>query len=149
MRFVYALAECLSIFFLSAALSLPIKDLFYVPSCIGNISQAEYSALETFYQSTGGPHWRTSGNQTKWGFPSSLSAPCENAWQGIVCEQIKPVERNEVMTCTVTSLLLPYTELRGYLPTQLAYLSSLALLYLDDNTLTVGFPLIADTNISE
>lgn len=133
-------------------------------SCKGNISYSEYSALQDFFLATGGPNWHTSENENKWTFPSSLSAPCDDDWQGISCQILDPVGEDNKLHCSVSTLSLhlanlngtipstlaelPYLNiielklnpLRGHIPTQLAQLSMLTTLELSSNRLTGRVP---------
>ena len=123
---------------------LPVHALVSGPTCAGNISSTEYAALQGLYSSTGGPNWlwHSGLNQStqQWVFPSRLSAPCEDHWEGISCgiQSVMSIEHGD--TCYIASLVLPSTNLRGRLPSCLGSLSRLSTLDLEDNSLTGSIP---------
>ena len=112
-------------------------------TCLGNISSSEYSALEDLYNSTDGAHWLWHNNLNQsaqqWVFPSSLSAPCEDQWQGITCGVVS-VSPGSGDTCCIIALDLTLTNLRGRLPSSLGSLSHLEILRMQFNFLTGFIP---------
>ncbi len=60
-----------------------------ISACIGQVTQAEFFALQDLFEATGGSSWRWSAfNQnpaSRWSFPSDPAAPCSIPWQGIDC----------------------------------------------------------------
>jgi hypothetical protein len=57
--------------------------------CSGAIPNGEYESLWSLYNATAGPYWKFDNSQpteTVWTFPSALTVPCTNNWQGLTCE---------------------------------------------------------------
>ena len=113
-------------------------------SCSGNISPSEYIALEGLYNATDGTNWiwRRVGNvSSHWHFPSNLSAPCEEHWQGIICKDAKACQaQNTEIPCCISEIVLPRYNLYGRIPSSLAFMSSLEVLWLGENLLHGTIP---------
>lgn len=107
--------------------------------CRGNLSVSEYDALENFYLATSGPNWRTFSTDKQWVFPSSFSSPCDDQWQGITCRSIVRSDKEEAK-CTVNSLILPFANLQGTIPSSIAAFSFLNVLQLSFNSLYGSIP---------
>jgi hypothetical protein len=123
-------------------------------SCNGSISIEEYDALYDLYISTNGTDWswlinlpklpnisiiNTSNayyDKTIWNFPSNLSSPCTDKWQGITCVN-KP---NYTSECIVKEIYLPATNLRGNISNSIANLTNLSLFNLNYNFITSSLP---------
>jgi Leucine-rich repeat (LRR) protein len=104
-------------------------------NCTGAISQNEYNSLQALYQSTQGTNWKWYQPGTIWSFPSSLTAPCSDTWQGISCN--KTVSS---LNCSIVALDLRSCNLNGPLPTEIGFLKDILSLYLDGNNLTYSIP---------
>jgi hypothetical protein len=105
-------------------------------SCVGAISLEQYTFLYDLYSSTGGYNWiwdDSLASSTIWHFPSNLTDPCTNQWQGLNCSV------GEV-NCEVTSMILANRGLAGPLPNSVANMSSLIHVYLNNNKLTNTLP---------
>ena len=105
-------------------------------SCNGNLSSQEYDALNSLFVSANGENWRwhTDGGQ-KWYFPSPLSAPCTNGWQGLTC-----VRRLDSVDCSIINLQLSDHNLVGQIPPELGNLTSILELDLRANFLSGSVP---------
>jgi Leucine-rich repeat (LRR) protein len=149
-----------------STLAVMVLQLTYVASssssgCTGSVSQAEYNALESLYNSAGGKDWAWDDSQppsTQWSFPVDLSVPCSDNWQGLVCalvsfsvcaiQEVELSAYNLRGTITdsafnmtsLTTLNLAENELRGSIPSTIQLLSSLAVLALYGNTFTGSIP---------
>jgi Leucine-rich repeat (LRR) protein len=108
--------------------------------CKGNISVAELTALEAFYNETSPAWWNlTSCNSlgNRWSFPASLSAPCNDNWVGINCTRSSGMGPNY---CAVQYLELNYCNVSGKLTNSISELSALQLLELHTNDLKGTLP---------
>jgi Leucine-rich repeat (LRR) protein len=108
--------------------------------CEGSISQDEFSALEIFFDATGGSQWHWNNKDppsTLWSFPNTLNVPCSDNWQGITCA---PVVGGGSPGCVVYYLELQEYNLTGTLPSALGNLTSLHSLYLYTNELVGTIP---------
>lgn len=100
--------------------------------CFGPISMQEYDGLYSiFYDTSGGNwNWRSEDSAiTHWSFPSDLSDPCTNDWQGLNCFQI------DGGSCAVVGLDLSHMNLIGRLPSGIQNLTSLNSCSLGNNKL--------------
>jgi Leucine-rich repeat (LRR) protein len=117
----------------------PGKELgSLLTNCTGKITYREYDALESLYNATAGWNWLWDPllpSSTVWQFPSDLSAPCSNSWQGLRCTQTL----NE-STCNITTISLERRNLKGSLPSEIGNFQSLRALYLFVNFLTGTIP---------
>jgi Leucine-rich repeat (LRR) protein len=107
-------------------------------ACTGDISYEEYYALEGLYNATGGANWTwdsTESVDTIWQFPSTLSAPCSNDWQGLACEV-----SNVVGKCFISQLLLDNKNLIGQIPTSVSNFTALQLMIMSSNKLGGSIP---------
>jgi hypothetical protein len=97
--------------------------------CNGSISIESHAALAALFNSTAGMDWMWDPplpSPTVWNFPSPLSAPCSESWQGLACSSNLNSDR-----CDVTEILLPGYGLMGpiqvrHYPDPPSYLSSAA-----------------------
>lgn len=88
---------------------------------VGEIPNADCTALEALYNSTNGNNW---SNNSGW---LATNTPC--SWYGIICSGGR-----------VTELNLSTNNLAGPLPTELQQLTALTALILDNNGLSGGIP---------
>jgi Leucine-rich repeat (LRR) protein len=104
--------------------------------CSGSISQAEYGALESLYDSAGGKDWAwgSGPTSTQWSFPTDLSIPCSDNWQGLTCATI------DSAACAISELELNKFNLRGTLTDSTFNMSSLVILSLSGNELRSSIP---------
>lgn len=78
-----------------------------------SISQSEYNALQSLFDSLDGQHWLWDTTQpptTHWSFPSALYDPCLESWQGL------EFDLTSTGDCTVVALELPSMALVGSIP---------------------------------
>ena len=102
---------------------------------------AEYTALQDLYYSTDGPKWLLPPglNKSHWIFPSNLSAPCTDNWQGFVCRP-SYVDNFNSSTCYIAVLSLQRRNLNGLIPESISDLSHLEELLLQYNFLQGTIP---------
>jgi Leucine-rich repeat (LRR) protein len=106
--------------------------------CNGSISIESHAALAALFNSTAGMDWMWDPplpSPTVWNFPSPLSAPCSESWQGLACSSNLNSDR-----CDVTEILLPGYGLMGPIPSELGNIVSLNILELQNNSLTGTIP---------
>jgi Leucine-rich repeat (LRR) protein len=99
-----------------------------------SISMASYEALESLYDATAGRYWlwdQQLPSSTVWQFPSPLTAPCTDAWQGLTCSLLT----SSSTTCKITAVSLTSYNLTGTIPSELGLLSSIQALELGQNQL--------------
>lgn len=102
-----------------------------------NISQIEYDALKSLYQSTNGGEWIfTDTNETQWNFPSNLNEPCatNSTWYGLTCIFIS----NDI--CSITQIILDSSNLNGSLPDNLDNFANLTVFSVNKNLLSSSIP---------
>lgn len=107
-------------------------------SCSGNISEGEFIFLENLYNSTVGTDWRWNRllpTSSIWHFPSFLSSPCGDSWQGLTCSN-----QTGSTNCTIKAIILPAANLQGTLPSSIDRLPNLAVLNLQYNKLSGKIP---------
>jgi Leucine-rich repeat (LRR) protein len=107
-----------------------------VGGCAGNISVAEYDAIQDMYNSLAGWSWRWDSDEpasTIWEFPCSLSAPCSQKWQGLECSDSIDATTS---ACVIKSLVLVGRNLSGAMSSSISALSSLEILSLGVNNIT-------------
>jgi hypothetical protein len=104
----------------NTVLAMVLVAISYIPSNAFFCSAADSLALIEFYNKTNGASWTSS---TNW-----LTGPV-STWQGVTVENDR-----------VVSLVLPFNNLSGSLPYQLAFLQELKNLSLPGNQLTGGIP---------
>jgi len=147
--------------FLSAVAGGSQTQLSLTASCVGSISPAEYGALQDRYDSTDGQNWRWDESlpqSTIWSFPSNLSAPCSDSWQGLSCSSVAVASSESARQaaaeskqqtrklapstheCMISALDLSFRNLQYRLPASIGNLSGLVELYVDDNQLTGPIP---------
>jgi hypothetical protein len=117
---------------------LPSLPPISVSNC--TISQNEFIALESFYNSLNGPSWVYRNelfNYKPWSFPANSSSPCTDHWYGVICDYV-PLTNNE--TCYVQQLQLIYLNLQGTLPAEMSLLKNTSSLVLSFNKIGGGFP---------
>jgi len=103
--------------------SLIILTLFVVSLAVSQeISKGEYEALMALYRATDGENWR---DNTNWGNKDVLLSD----WYGVKTDN-----------GAVTEIRLTYNNLAGTLPDEIAELTHLRSLVLDQNTLTGPIP---------
>ena len=103
--------------------SLIILTLFVVSLAVSQeISKGEYEALMALYRATDGENWR---DNTNWGNKDVLLSD----WYGV-----------KTKNGAVTEIRLTYNNLAGTLPAEIAELTQLHSLVLDQNTLTGSIP---------
>lgn len=121
-------------------------------SCNGSISIVEYNALHDLYISTNGTNWNwginilnltnisaynnTYFDRTIWNFPSNLSTPCKDNWQGITCVD----KITNINVCVIKEIYLPWTNLQGNISNSIANLRHLTLINFDYNFITSSLP---------
>jgi Leucine-rich repeat (LRR) protein len=112
--------------------------------CTGPINQVEFDSLETLYNATQGSQWKwdeSAPASTIWSFPNTLSAPCIDEWQGVICNQTFPFAPDPNLNCSVTFLWLTEYGLSGELAkTNIWSMTALEKLYLDGNSLSKTIP---------
>lgn len=111
----------------------------HTPTCNGNLSAQEFGFLQNLYNATNGSFWTWDGllaNSTEWRFPSCLSTPCTDRWQGLLCSNQTQLGSE----CTIISLLLPDMNLSGSIPTSIVFLSNLKNLALPYNDIGGSIP---------
>jgi Leucine-rich repeat (LRR) protein len=111
-------------------------------TCAGRLSAVEYQALQDIFTATDGAQWRwdpVRTNASVWHFPSSLSAPCVEDWQGIYCDYIVELG-SEDYECTVAELDVSDRNLTGALPSSIQNLANVHYLALSFNRLTGTLP---------
>jgi Leucine-rich repeat (LRR) protein len=116
-------------------LSLPVSEAV---QC--TIAESELVALEDLYDSCTGSHWRWSSDlpsSTIWTFPTDVSVPCSDGWQGLGCTFIGSNESN---TCNITVLDLMSYELAGSLPSSINGLTNLVNLNVSVNRINSTIP---------
>jgi Leucine-rich repeat (LRR) protein len=107
-------------------------------SCVGNISEKAYSALESLYNATAGWNWNwdsTQPNSTIWRFPCNISIPCSFDWQGLACTW-----SSDAALCEVNGISLATFGMYGVIPSEIGNLVNLNYLYLYDNLLSGTLP---------
>jgi Leucine-rich repeat (LRR) protein len=135
------LLQSFGIYLLATKSALSSKTDFsgsLVANCTGSISSEAYEALESLYYSARGWYWIWNPplpSTTVWHFPSELSDPCSDSWQGINC-----VAGSNDTTCVIQTLLLDSRNLTGTIASELGNLKSLEALYLYNNSLTGVIP---------
>jgi Leucine-rich repeat (LRR) protein len=102
-----------------------------------NVTQYEYDALKSLYQSTNGDEWvYTDSNAIQWNFSNNLNEPCatNSTWYGLTCTSIS----NDI--CSITQIALINTNLNGILPDNLDNFGNLTALSLNNNQLSSSIP---------
>jgi Leucine-rich repeat (LRR) protein len=120
------------------ALGIYAESLAASVVCTGNISTESYQALEDLYNSASGTNWiwdPPAPSPTVWRFPSPLSAPCSDRWQGLICGW----NLNHI-TCVINTIYLQSRNLKGTIPPELGNLVDLEQLHLGDNSLVGAIP---------
>jgi Leucine-rich repeat (LRR) protein len=130
--------------------------------CSAEISTSSFDALEALYNATNGWNWRwkpSLSSLTIWHFPSQLSTPCSDSWQGLSCSWNSDKTKCEITSIdlrrrflvgsmpselgnilSLTSLSLEYNHLRGSIPTEIGLLTSVTSLSLYSNKLSGPIP---------
>jgi Leucine-rich repeat (LRR) protein len=126
----------LVVYFFSVLSKVVVSDIS--SSYLHGIPQNQYNALEAFYNSTNGPHWRWQVALTIQGFAmwnfTSLANPCSDNWQGVFCNCEK---QNR---CTISKIHLSGYNLTGTIPNSFDAFTDLTQLTLERNNLTDPFP---------
>jgi Leucine-rich repeat (LRR) protein len=110
-----------------------------VSTCFGDISQSAYEGLQALYTSMAGEYWKWDSfltTSTVWTFPSNLSAPCVNRWQGLNCSQ----NDDTTPSCVVVGLNLDAMNLTGQIPTEIGNLDNMRTLDLSSNWISGSIP---------
>lgn len=94
------------------------------------VSEIEYLALQSLYNSTNGNDWVWDGSGAEWNF-NRLQDPCLDRWEGVTC----PNGCNPD-SCTILGLALPRHNMTGSIPEDIDGL--LNLVYLDLSYNRVG-----------
>jgi Leucine-rich repeat (LRR) protein len=111
-----------------------------VSECEGSISLQSYDVLQILYNSTAGWNWTwstTDALSSIWHFPSNLSAPCSDHWQGLLCSRSNLTDITE---CEIQLIDLLGRNLKGIIPSELGSLASLKTLNLESNSLEGTIP---------
>jgi Leucine-rich repeat (LRR) protein len=115
-------------------------------SCIGNISQIEYDALQAFYEATHGASWHVRDHRpdtTVWSFPSTVSTPCGTlTWEGLTCNETDAINTVVVpgVECAITRMWMINYNLQGSLPSLLGSMTSLQSVDFNSNCLSGTLP---------
>jgi Leucine-rich repeat (LRR) protein len=109
-------------------------------SYLHGIPQNQYNALQDFYNSTNGPHWRweialTKLNFSVWNFTHSAN-PCADNWQGLYCDCTNSLQNR----CTIAKIALGGYNLNDSIPNTFDAFTGLIQLTLENNHLTDPFP---------
>jgi Leucine-rich repeat (LRR) protein len=124
-----------------------------------SLPRSQYDALQSIYEDSNGANWNVPRSETKWSFPSSVNAPCEDAWAGITCSCSKNNNQYDVVDLSLSNynmigiispsignltslqqLALSTNRLHGLIPSEIGRLTSLQHLYLDTNQLEGSIP---------
>lgn len=106
------------------------------------VTDDEFFALQSLYQSTNGDSWNWDQPGIEWHFDgSTVYNPCSdngNVWQGIRCS--RNVQRCASEICQINALSLPNENLNGNLPSDISSLTGLLELDLSGNYLRGTIP---------
>jgi Leucine-rich repeat (LRR) protein len=108
-------------------------------TCTGSITLKAYQALESLFNATAGSAWqwdKLQPSSTHWHFPSNLTAPCSDSWQGLECVR----NLNDTSTCEIHTIMLGSYNMQGTIPSVLGNLVNLVALELDGNWLEGTMP---------
>jgi Leucine-rich repeat (LRR) protein len=134
-----------------------LSSLALAATC--TLRQSQYEALESIYIESDGENWNVPSNQTKWTFPSSVNAPCNDNWTGITCSCSQQTNQFSVIELSLSdydmrgiispsignltnlqTLILFGNYLRGTVPSEIGQLSLLQYLDLGANQLVGSIP---------
>jgi hypothetical protein len=106
-----------------------------------SLSNSEYNALHSLYNSTNGVQWTWFPPYAIFGYPWNFTVPAQNPcsstkpWQGVSCSSICGLE-----PCTILDLDLHSHRLQGIIPHNIDALQNLKSLELYDNNLNGTIP---------
>jgi hypothetical protein len=126
-----------AVFFFSILYVDLVSGISFYPH---GIPENQYNALEDFYNSTNGAHWKwhivpAGQNFAIWNFTASAS-PCSDKWQGLSCNCTSSKQNQ----CAISVISLPGYNLSGSIPNSFDAFSDLIQLTLQNNSITDPFP---------